>query len=622
MKSSLEGRSSAQETRQQRRSSRTCTTDVTDDLAAEVGSDGHRGALSDGSRKSVTAGALKADKVMPRHLGFVASQPESWDVLLATETRDILDLVSPSATDKETHATAQIRRDQKKKMKMIDGDNDDVLNFPPEQKGERREKTRADEKDLGDAVGTDTSTTCREAEEKIDIISMSELVYSRNKSEDHRKDDMGASGTAIPATTLWKRFKRAVSKQVGNSITARMMVGKNDGPPGAGASDTTAVQPMKEIDNNVHDENGPSPTSRGQVDPSRTMPDSIWALTERVEATHRKKLETALCRPFVSLDELQGLLWAGASFEQRASLWKFALQYVPCKASRRASVTQRKQQEYCAIRAETQTELLLLDKALKQIRKDLPRCLPNLPFLRGERVQALQTNVLLAWAKRHPLISYVQGMNDLLVPFLMAFGAECLSDADTRVDTQMGAFFETSDSSVAFEQSLESASARDRLESECYHCMGSLLDLFHNHYTTDQEGIQVQVLGLEQVLQFGDLELSTHLHSFDDLRTIQYAWRWIHGLFLRDFALPIAIRFWDALLSQDRAAASFPLYLGAAVLHNFRGEILALSSFERVLAFLQTGIGHHRKWLQVPTLLEEVLACAYLFSRQFPLDLP
>ena len=55
---------------------------------------------------------------------------------------------------------------------------------------------------------------------------------------------------------------------------------------------------------------------------------------------------------------------------------------------------------------------------MKQIRKDIPRTSGGVPFLRHRRVTRLLERTLFIWALRHPACGYVQGMNDLVLPFL------------------------------------------------------------------------------------------------------------------------------------------------------------------------------------------------------------
>ena len=45
-------------------------------------------------------------------------------------------------------------------------------------------------------------------------------------------------------------------------------------------------------------------------------------------------------------------------------------------------------------------------------------------FCSSVRVQSLMERVLFVWSIRHPACGYVQGINDLLTPFLVVFALE------------------------------------------------------------------------------------------------------------------------------------------------------------------------------------------------------
>ena len=59
-----------------------------------------------------------------------------------------------------------------------------------------------------------------------------------------------------------------------------------------------------------------------------------------------------------------------------------------------------------------------------QIKKDLIRSDKNIPFLLHPKIQQMMENVLLIWASRHLVCGYVQGINDLLVPFISVYLSE------------------------------------------------------------------------------------------------------------------------------------------------------------------------------------------------------
>lgn len=59
--------------------------------------------------------------------------------------------------------------------------------------------------------------------------------------------------------------------------------------------------------------------------------------------------------------------------------------------------------------------------ALHQVLVDLPRTGPSIPVLHHDHMQRCLLRVLFIWGMRHPGSGYVQGINDLLIPFLVVF---------------------------------------------------------------------------------------------------------------------------------------------------------------------------------------------------------
>ena len=87
-------------------------------------------------------------------------------------------------------------------------------------------------------------------------------------------------------------------------------------------------------------------------------------------------------------------------------------------------------------------------------------------------------------AVRHPASGYVQGINDLLTPFLTVFLSE-------RFDCPMESW------------SLEKLSEDDLLdiEADSYWCLSKLLDSIQDHYTFAQPGIQRLVFRLKELVR-------------------------------------------------------------------------------------------------------------------------
>lgn len=91
--------------------------------------------------------------------------------------------------------------------------------------------------------------------------------------------------------------------------------------------------------------------------------------------------------------------------------------------------------------------------------------------------------VSLNRAIRHPASGYVQGINDLVTPFLVVFLSEYLEG--------------TIDGWSISDLSKEKIS---NVEADCYWCLSKLLDGMQDHYTFAQPGIQRLVFKLKELV--------------------------------------------------------------------------------------------------------------------------
>jgi hypothetical protein len=98
-------------------------------------------------------------------------------------------------------------------------------------------------------------------------------------------------------------------------------------------------------------------------------------------------------------------------FVHIAPLWPFAVSQGPQKSRRRSSsiLTCHKQ---CRVGL--------------QVSVDVPRTAPEVSFLQHEVMQTALRRLLYIWGVRHPASGYVQGVNDLVTPFLTIFLSEYL----------------------------------------------------------------------------------------------------------------------------------------------------------------------------------------------------
>ncbi|XP_054998077.1 TBC1 domain family member 22A [Sorex araneus] len=303
--------------------------------------------------------------------------------------------------------------------------------------------------------------------------------------------------------------------------------------------------------------------------PAAEAPSSV-VLSER-EASRLDKFRQLLAGPNTDLEELRRLSWSGIPRPVRPVTWKLLSGYLPANADRRAATLQRKQEEYFALVEQyygSRHEEAHQD-TYRQIRIDIPRMGPEALVLQP-RVTEIFERILFIWAIRHPASGYVQGINDLVTPFFVVFICEHVEEE--AVDT--------ADLSRVPEEALRN------VEADTYWCMSRLLDGIQDNYTFAQPGIQTKVKMLQELVSRIDEPLHQHLDQHE-VRYLQFTFRWMNNLLMRELPLACTVRLWDTYQAEPDGFSHFHLYVCAAFLLRWRTEILAERDFQELLLFLQ-----------------------------------
>uniref|UniRef100_A0A4X1W786 TBC1 domain family member 22A n=2 Tax=Sus scrofa TaxID=9823 RepID=A0A4X1W786_PIG len=332
----------------------------------------------------------------------------------------------------------------------------------------------------------------------------------------------------------------------------------------------------------------------GVSDPSAL---SSSALSER-DASRLDKFRQLLGGPNTDLEELRKLSWSGVPKPVRAVTWKLLSGYLPANVDRRPATLQRKQKEYFAFidhYYDSRNDEVHQD-TYRQIHIDIPRMSPEALVLQP-KVTEIFERILFIWAIRHPASGYVQGMNDLVIPFFVVFLCEHTDDEDV----------DTADVSRVPEDVLRN------VEADTYWCLSRLLDGIQDNYTFAQPGIQMKVKMLEELVRRIDEQVHRHLDQHE-VRYLQFAFRWMNNLLMREVPLRCTIRLWDTYQSEPEGFAHFHLYVCAAFLVRWRKEILEEKDFQELLLFLQNLPTAHWGDEDISLLLAEAYRLKFAFA--------
>nr|XP_040030456.1 TBC1 domain family member 22A isoform X2 [Gasterosteus aculeatus aculeatus] len=342
------------------------------------------------------------------------------------------------------------------------------------------------------------------------------------------------------------------------------------------------------------------------------------AMTER-EASRLDKFKQLLAGPNTELDELRKLSWSGIPRQVRPITWKLLSGYLPANAERRESVLQRKRQEYFGFiqqyydsrndenHQDTYRQIhidiprmspdsLVLQPKVTEIHIDIPRTNPLIPLFQQASVQEIFERILFIWAIRHPASGYVQGINDLVTPFFVVYVFEYIEEEVENFDVS----------------SLQEEALRN-IEADSFWCMSKLLDGIQDNYTFAQPGIQKKVKALEELVSRIDESVHRHMQQYE-VEYLQFAFRWMNNLLMRELPLRCTIRLWDTYQAEPEGFSHFHLYVCAAFLVRWRKEILEEGDFQGLMILLQNLPTMHWGNEEVSVLLAEAYRLKFAFA--------
>ncbi|XP_022761583.1 TBC1 domain family member 22A-like isoform X1 [Durio zibethinus] len=347
-----------------------------------------------------------------------------------------------------------------------------------------------------------------------------------------------------------------------------------------------------------------------------------------------------------SMERLRELAWSGVPPYMHPNIWRLLLGYAPPNSDRKEGVLRRKRLEYlnCVAQFYDIPDTQQSDdeiNMLLQIAVDCPRTVPDVAFFQQAPVQKSLERILYTWAIRHPASGYVQGLNDLVTPFLVVFLSEYLE----------GSIDSWSISDISSENI-------SNIEADCYWCLSKLLDGMQDRYTFAQQGIQRLVFKLKELVRRIDEPVSRHMEE-QGLEFVQFAFRWFSCLLIREvrfnptitciclnilpfkfclidkLVLPsiflvalldlficsffclidpfhLVTHLWDTYLAEGDALPDFLVYMFASFLLT-RSDKLQKLDFQELVMFLQHLPTHNRTYQE----LEMVLSRAYLWHSLF-----
>jgi len=302
--------------------------------------------------------------------------------------------------------------------------------------------------------------------------------------------------------------------------------------------------------------------------------------TKQPKSYKEIQYETILNSTIIPLRDLRKLAWNGIPPHHRSQIWKILLSYLPANTSRHQATFTRKRREYKdAIQqhydipddSRTNSE----QETLRQVLVDVPRTAPEVPLFHNDRIRRILSRLLYIWAMRHPASSYVQGINDLATPLISVFISGYFPNKDVEEEVLSGEVMVDVTDAIL-----------EEVEADTYWCLTNLLAGIQDHYTSDQPGMQRMVMRLEELVNRIDADLAGHLRE-TGIEFLQFAFKWMNCLLLREFRLQRVMRLWDTYLSEgDGGFEDFHVYVCASFLVHYSAELQQMG-FDELFQFMQ-----------------------------------
>ena len=222
---------------------------------------------------------------------------------------------------------------------------------------------------------------------------------------------------------------------------------------------------------------------------------------------------------------------------------------------------------------------------LEQIDKDLQRTRGDVNFFKlyskknkKEKNYDIMRRILFIYAKQHPEINYIQGMNEIIAVIYYIFEND---------DNPFMINYTESDSYYTFEILLEEIKQVFIMDNVNY----------------SQLFISQQITFIKKLLEKIDLELLNHFEK-EEIILDSFLIRWLFVLFAQEFHLDTTINFWDRMFTQKNKI-NFLCYVSVALLINNRDLLIKMDSLE-IMTFSQS-FGEKFKGKEISEIVKKAI---------------
>jgi len=206
--------------------------------------------------------------------------------------------------------------------------------------------------------------------------------------------------------------------------------------------------------------------------------------------------------------------------------------------------------------------------------------------------------LLYVWHMRHPASGYVQGINDIVTPFIVVF----LSD---YAEVNLATLDVPPNLNDIEEEHLSN------IEGDSYYCLSKILDGILDNYTSSWPGIQKSFGKISEVIKRVDPDLLSHFEA-ENIDFYHMYFKWVTCLLLRQFTMKICLRLYDTYLSSENSYFSLCLFIFASIVLKYSKKFKSMG-FEEMMILQQNM--PTKEWTEED--LATIIAEAYVYQSYF-----
>ncbi|KAM0676423.1 GTPase-activating protein [Gurleya vavrai] len=262
-------------------------------------------------------------------------------------------------------------------------------------------------------------------------------------------------------------------------------------------------------------------------------------------------LSKILSEPVIDLYKLKKACWGGIPSNHRAKCWRIFLRTVNLTNESYFTSIKHKNEKY-----ESKIKNFKIDNKIKhQIEIDIFRIDNSYKIIENTDYTKMYINILSLYASLRPAVGYVQGMSDILIPFVFTF----VNDKDNN----------------------------KYAESSIFYCFSRFIDNLQENYIDFQKGIIKNIKKMKGVIEVVEPGLMRHMNLIG-LDFHMFAFRWFNCFFVREFDKENVFIVFDTLFaSRNENFAVFARFFAATLLCSFKNEIIG-NDLSSNLLFIQS----------------------------------